>query len=505
MRQSQWQRQRRAHSQSQESDDCLLYDPPARWACPANAHLRIIDIYNNLTQVTRRVLKALSLVMNGAGYGLTYERQRSVYLVVQLGHWKQMRVCIKAPGSTDISRQEPHPQIWDRPRTTPLGQPESAQRLVNQRIHGTPFTPAPTQRVPVPRRPAPSESGQLTGRINRSTSHIDIEEVIREAYERDNSGEDGPASAPPVRQEEDGDCHLALYHYMWKWHGDGSPPPDLDEGLQRMQSLTLEQVNHALQWCKRVKQTCEYHSNRARTRSTAMDMLNTALSDADFGAIFFGQLADNLEQCQDRTAMAFNEAYTAWRLHGISRGASQSASNDRAKLEVCTSAAKTAVLRRCVALEAKGSESVETYLWVETQLKHSLGLLTFADEAHYSIGKDVVDLDGVRAVVESGWRAELYAMLESQPHLFPTFPVTLSAAAAATFDGKLDAIETRLDAGELSSGQYMHALDELQAERRRALRNARDGWFARCGDSHSDARADPKGRKRKSQFRHRCR
>lgn len=96
-------------------------------------------------------------------------------------------------------------------------------------------------------------------------------------------------------------------------------------------------------------------------------------------------------------------------------------------------------------------------------------------------------------------------MLESQPHLFPTFPVTLSAAAAATFDGKLDAIETRLDAGELSSGQYMHALDELQAERRRALRNARDGWFARCSDSGFHARADPKGRKRKSRFRHRCR
>lgn len=280
-----------------------------------------------------------------------------------------------------------------------------------------------------------------------------------------------------------------LYEWLNKWCADVQ---GIGDGVA---ALTDDQVTKAVQWWERMKLTCEYKAASVKTSTTAAAVLSTAITDAVFRNVFFGQLEANLERCQDRTAMAFNEAYCAWRLHTACD------LNDRAKLELCSSAAKTAVLRRCLTQEAKGSESVETYLWVETRLKQELGLLTFADEAHYSIGANVVDLDAVRAVVESGWRTELYAMLESQPNVFPTFPLALTPALAATMDGKLDAVESSMDAGTMTSGEYMEALDELQAEQRRALQNARDRWFARCG-----TRQPVKGRrKKKSKFRHRCR
>lgn len=223
-------------------------------------------------------------------------------------------------------------------------------------------------------------------------------------------------------------------------------------------------------WLVRLRRTPEFATDARRTQDTAAAMVRTACVDAPFRHTMLAQLQGNMEGCGDRTAMAFNELFTLWRV----TTATELASDQR--LQLCISLAKTAVLRRAVSRAVHGDESVEQYLWVETQLHDRLGLLSFARTCYNSsIGRRGMDVDAMALAVEAGWRRELFDMLDAQPNLFPDFPVTLPQQDARPFHDALDALQSC--AVDKCSAAYLEQVVAVHREWRDCLLERQQMWL----------------------------
>lgn len=194
----------------------------------------------------------------------------------------------------------------------------------------------------------------------------------------------------------------------------------------------------------------------------------------DFKELFFKQIQVNLENCEDRAAMAFNELYSSWRLLTI-----PSSATVKEKLTLLIGAAKTNTLRKV--LEKKLNtrelpESVEIYLYYEIKLRKPLGLDTaIRSMAHGRMGECdwVNEIELIRSV-EQQYQKTLID--------FPAFKkiakedfsyATKKAKIKAGFQKRREKIEKQ----ELESEEYRLAMDALLDERKNALATLAIDWL----------------------------
>lgn len=261
---------------------------------------------------------------------------------------------------------------------------------------------------------------------------------------------------------------------MWAATATSSGKPSafgFDPHAADMGALTHDQRQTLSEWLHRLENTKDFRRNQAELADVVLRILHTVINDANFADLFFAQASANMAGCGDRAAMSLNELYTAWTLHTMAQNEAR-----QAKLALCIGVAKTNALRRLVAAMHLTSESVETYLYAESQLREALGLITACRCMLYGASAPV-NLAELTTRVNDTYDQHLFSYLEQHPGLFPDFPATLSPDVQAYFDQQLDVIETDF---VLSGGQeheYMCALQELKLARERALLAAQQAWL----------------------------
>jgi hypothetical protein len=153
----------------------------------------------------------------------------------------------------------------------------------------------------------------------------------------------------------------------------------------------------------------DFRKNSKKICEIVCNILQTALTDEIFLDIFVAQLVANNTRCDDRTAAAFSEIYTAWQIY-----ISPNMSEDQ-QLELLTRAAKTNALRAIVSkIFFKGRESAEVFLYCEKHLKDKLKLLTIIEEignegtgeAHFRSERGLT-LDCIKTKVEDTYFSHL--------------------------------------------------------------------------------------------------
>ncbi len=176
---------------------------------------------------------------------------------------------------------------------------------------------------------------------------------------------------------------------LWKSYTKGF---SLDEKAL-VASLSERERSSINEWLIRLSRTKDFARNQKDLASFTCKMLQSLVSHPDFKEGFFAGLESNLEDCEDRSAMSFNELYSFWQISVNSRDYSP-----KKQLEILSSVAKAATLRLEIAklLEEKEKnlkhierESVEIYLYYELQLRKELELdLPMKNSSHASdIGK----------------------------------------------------------------------------------------------------------------------
>ncbi|MFI0436113.1 MAG: leucine-rich repeat domain-containing protein, partial [Parachlamydiaceae bacterium] len=147
-----------------------------------------------------------------------------------------------------------------------------------------------------------------------------------------------------------------------------------------------EQEKEAIsEWLLRLERTKDFSGASQRSLACSVCGILQSLNESpSFKSLFFDQLSVNLTGCGDRAAMAFNELFLSWKLETLDVNMSE---HDTFKLML--RASKTAALRKAIqnAIEKQEAkegqlihESVEIYLYYETQLKKQLDLLSFMNE-----------------------------------------------------------------------------------------------------------------------------
>lgn len=167
------------------------------------------------------------------------------------------------------------------------------------------------------------------------------------------------------------------------WKAAGKSEVDLS-GIEQLTDPQKMQIND---WLKRLEGTRDFGRSQERLAKTACEMLRDVVMNEVFKELFFAQVISNLERCEDRSAMAFNEIFTAWKIASLDDTASIDV-----KLQLITQAAKTLALRAAIsshiAEHEKANnnieqESVEIYLFYETALRGELHLLSAIENMRY--------------------------------------------------------------------------------------------------------------------------
>ncbi|MCB1135962.1 MAG: hypothetical protein KDK78_06820, partial [Chlamydiia bacterium] len=115
-------------------------------------------------------------------------------------------------------------------------------------------------------------------------------------------------------------------------------------------------------WLQRLSATVDYEQCPAPLALRTCQMLASLESSAPFREAFFAQVMSNNRRCSDRSSMAFNELYTAWRIACLPVEASV-----EEKLDILAAIARTVTLRNAItnifdAIGENPEESVETFL-----------------------------------------------------------------------------------------------------------------------------------------------
>ena len=157
-------------------------------------------------------------------------------------------------------------------------------------------------------------------------------------------------------------------------------------------SFNEEEKGLLNEWLLRLAKTKDYQSCQLALAKIACAMLQSLKELPEFKKLFFTQVENDNDSCQDRAAMSLNLLYTAWKMHALPEG-----SSTQEKFALIQRAARAEALRAyladCIDRRQKSTnaieqESVEIYLYYETAFKQKLDLLTAIDQMAYGqIGK----------------------------------------------------------------------------------------------------------------------
>ena len=245
--------------------------------------------------------------------------------------------------------------------------------------------------------------------------------------------------------------------------------------LAFIDKLTLEEKQVITEWLTRLERTKDFTACQKPLAETVCGILQS-LQEPAFKETFFAQVPVNLEHCGDRAAMTLNEIFLAWKLSTLPKEAS-----DGDKLALMGSAAKTTALRAALqqrinererVLKAPLGESVQVFLYYETELKERLNLLTVISGMLYrSMGKS--DWIDEKALVEEVNSTYLDHIVE-----FPALETFLAKdrdfnakwePMAVKFVERMEEVESRKN--EMREGDYKAQMDGLKHERELAYKD----------------------------------
>ena len=175
-------------------------------------------------------------------------------------------------------------------------------------------------------------------------------------------------------------------------------------------------------WLERLKKTNKSRTDRIDLAKIVCDILLTVKDDPDFRSRFFDIIQVGLTQCGDRAAMSLNFVYTAWMLNNLSDCSPED------KFNILIGCMRTEKVRQIVAdliniNEPTLAEDVEVFLYAETRLRESLGLITIDQDMLYiDIGdRRWLHLEEIQDQVENMSDLEIIDSLESMGSLWGEF------------------------------------------------------------------------------------
>lgn len=244
-----------------------------------------------------------------------------------------------------------------------------------------------------------------------------------------------------------------------------------------IEQLSLQEKQNINEWLFRLEKSNDFKSSQRPLAEAACSMLQSLNQLPDFKENFFAQINVNQTGCGDRASMSFNEIFLAWKLATLDPNASE-----KDKLSLMAQAAKTVALRK--ALQRKISqhggqqrESVEIYLYYETNLRERLDLLSFMNGMLYTQMGRCNWIDESDLIQEVN-RTHLDCMAD-----FPALEAvcdkddnfnTLWEPEKNTISAKQEPLQSRFENGEINEWQYHCELrkitDELKATKKNHMR-----------------------------------
>ena len=162
-----------------------------------------------------------------------------------------------------------------------------------------------------------------------------------------------------------------------------------------IESLTEEQSIHLYEYLTRLQQVKDFSHNPTRLANHLFDFLKLTQGNNEFADIFYTELKENNTCCQDRTAMSTNIIYTYYIVFSLNEN-NKSISLNSSTIKKFVSLAKTITLRSLIQnylIKNPSAESVEIYLYYESNLKNQLNLTTVMESMSYpSVGNKQIDL-----------------------------------------------------------------------------------------------------------------
>lgn len=265
---------------------------------------------------------------------------------------------------------------------------------------------------------------------------------------------------------------------MWAHYASQLPPPSPQfppsSLLFLTKSLTQEEKLSITEWLFRLAAAKDFRSQPQVLSSKVCQILSSLEPHSSFKKAFFSQVEENNRCCGDRAAMAFNELYTCWLIHQLEE---KEAPPSASFFTLC-GLAKTFRLRKLLSQLIQehaplDRESSEIYLYYETSLQESLGLVTAMENMlHKDIGKRKwIDKEILCEQVQQTYADELI-------HL-PLFHKLLSKHAAYGEEKEqieADAAERLLEQEGLTSQQLQEFCSKVQKEREQALLELTKKW-----------------------------
>ncbi len=166
-------------------------------------------------------------------------------------------------------------------------------------------------------------------------------------------------------------------------------------------------------WLLKLEKAADFANNQKSLASTVCQIIQAVIDHPSFSETFWDQVRANNACCGDRAAMALNELYTSYMIHTLATDQSL-----KDQLQIIERTAKTLALRRYLAnlIDQKqksehrvDGESVEIFLYYESQLQKDLHLLTAIQNMKYSeIGqRDWIDRKQLIDKVEKSYLDDL--------------------------------------------------------------------------------------------------
>ena len=187
------------------------------------------------------------------------------------------------------------------------------------------------------------------------------------------------------------------------------PSDDMFNLKEFIQSLTEKKTIYLYEYLTRLQQVKDFSHNPTQLANHLFNFLKLAQTNNEFSDMFYTELKENNTRCQDRTAMSTNVIYTYYMLFSLQENNRfsfkensnriikdndeenkdsiiQSISLNSATIQTFVSLAKTFTLRSIIQnylIKNSSTESVEIYLYYESNLKEKLKLTTIMESMHY--------------------------------------------------------------------------------------------------------------------------
>jgi len=217
-----------------------------------------------------------------------------------------------------------------------------------------------------------------------------------------------------------------------------------------LEELDEDKKRSIHEWLTRLSRAADFKNHQAELAKVVCDLLE-GLKDSAFQDLFFASVRANLDACGDRAAMQLNEIFTAYKIHFLPEGAKL-----KEKLDLLIRGAKTVALRRAISNKIDAwqkdnkkqtlNESVEIYLYYETELKAPLQLLTAISTTSYATGlgpRAWINSDQLKSEVNETYVKDLLGfpstktLIEEAPDFRQSWNLTLE-----DFQERLDEIRS---------------------------------------------------------------